>query len=76
MMKRILTIFAVLTLTTAAAQADKTAEGDALYEQFAHWSYEHQTDSVMVNKDAALTFFAVNLARWIHSTSSTRYAPR
>ena len=64
-MKRLLTILAVLTLTTVTAQAHKTAEGNALYEQFVRWNYENQTDSVMANKDAALTFFADN-RQWEH----------
>ena len=64
-MKRLLTILAVLILTAVSAQADKATEGNMLYEQFVRWSYAQQTDSVMTNKDAALTFFADN-RQWEH----------
>ena len=64
-MKRLLTILAATVLTTASVWADKRAEGDALYEKFAHWGFEGKADSIMAGHDAALNFFADN-HQWEH----------
>ena len=65
MMKRILTILAAASLTITTVWADKQAEGDALYEKFAHWGFMNMADSVLAGRDAALAFFAEN-QQWEH----------
>ena len=64
-MKRLLMILAAVVLTTASAWADRRAEGDALYEKFAHWGFDNMADSILAGRDAALAFFAEN-HQWEH----------
>ncbi len=64
-MKRLLTILAAVVMSNALVWADKRAEGDALYEKFAHWGFESKADSILAGRDAALTFFADN-HQWEH----------
>ena len=64
-MKRLLTILAAVVMSKALVWADKRAEGDALYEKFAHWGFESKADSILAGRDAALTFFADN-HQWEH----------
>ena len=64
-MKRLLTILALVVIGYTSAWADKRAEGDALYEKFAHWGFEGKADSILAGRDAALSFFADN-CQWEH----------
>lgn len=64
-MKRLLTILTAVVLTTASAWADRRAEGDALYEKFAHWGFDNMADSILAGRDAVLAFFAEN-HQWDH----------
>lgn len=64
-MRRILTILILGVLTALNAWADRRAEGDAVYERFNRWRFEQKTDSVLLNKDAALKLLADN-RQWEH----------
>ena len=64
-MKKTVVILTLLMWFSASAWADRKAEGDRLYLQFARWNFENNTDSILARKDEAMAFFADNW-QWEH----------
>jgi len=69
-MKRLLTILAAVVMSNALVWADKRAEGDALYEKFAHWGLESKADT-----SGMLSLSHLSLSSPLLSSPSSESAP-